>query len=149
MWKSLRKSHFSYINQTGGVQVLLRKYMALLGVGSAKIDLILQKDVYRPGEVVNGHFSIEGGNIEQKLKRIDCDLVLMDKAADIEKVMDTKTILTSTQIDSEELYELSFVFQLPESMVPSSDTLSYRFQTKLIFNEGVTSQDQDLIEIIE
>ena len=129
--------------------MLLRKYMALLGVGSAKIDLILEKDVYRPGEIVNGHFSIEGGNIEQKLKRIDCNLVLMDKAANIEKVIDTKTILTTTQIDSEELYELSFVFQLPETMASSSDTLSYRFQTKLIFNEGVTSQDQDLIEIIQ
>ena len=129
--------------------MLLRKYMALLGVGSAKIDLILQNEVYRPGEVVNGHFSIEGGNIEQKLKRIDCDLVLTDKAADIEKVIDTKTILTSMQIHSEELYELSFVFRLPESIVPSTDTISYRFQTKLIFNEGVTSQDQDMIKIVQ
>lgn len=129
--------------------MLLRKYMALLGVGSATIDLILEKEVYRPGEIVNGHFSIEGGNIEQKLKRIDCDLVLTDKAAGIEKVIDTNTILTSTQIDSEELYKLSFVFQLPISLDPSTDKLSYRFQTKLIFNEGVTSQDQDIIEIIQ
>lgn len=129
--------------------MLLRKYMALLGVGSAKIDLILEKDVYRPGEIVNGHFSIEGGNIEQKLKRIDCDLVLTDKAAGIEKVIDTNTILTLTQIHSEELYKLSFVFQLPVSLVPSTDQLSYHFQTKLIFNEGVTSQDQDIIEIIQ
>lgn len=129
--------------------MLLRKYMALLGVGSAKIDLILQKEEYRPGEVVYGHFSIEGGNIEQKLKRIDCDLVLTDKAAGIEKVIDTNTILTSTQIHSEELYQLSFVFHLPVSLSPTTDRLSYRFQTKLIFNEGVTSQDQDIIKIIQ
>ena len=86
--------------------------MALLGVGSAKIDLILQNEVYKPGEVVHGHFSIEGGNIEQKLKRVDCDLVLTDKAADIEKVIDTKSVVTSMQIHSEELYELSFVFRV-------------------------------------
>lgn len=122
--------------------------MALLGVGSAKIDLILQKDMYSPGGIVNGHFSIEGGNIEQKLKRIDCDLVLTELATGAEKVIDTKTILTSTQIQSEELYELPFVFQLPESMIPSTNQVSYHFQTKLIFNEGVMSLDQDRIEVI-
>lgn len=129
--------------------MILRKYMALLGIGSAKIDLVLEKDAYQPGEAVNGYFSIAGGSIEQKLKRIDCDLVLTDKAAGIEKVLDTSTILTSTQIYSEELYNLSFAFQLPESMVVSTNELSYRFQTKLIFNEGVTSQDQDIIQIIK
>ena len=129
--------------------MLLRKYMALLGVGSAKIDLILQNEVYKPGEVVHGHFSIEGGNIEQKLKRVDCDLVLTDKAADIEKVIDTKSVVTSMQIHSEELYELSFVFELPVSLVPSTDKISYRFQTKLIFEEGVTSLDQDMIKIVQ
>lgn len=123
--------------------------MALLGVGSAKIDLILQNEVYKPGEVVHGHFSIEGGNIEQKLKRVDCDLVLTDKAADIEKVIDTKSVVTSMQIHSEELYELSFVFELPGSLVPSTDKISYRFQTKLIFEEGVTSLDQDMIKIVQ
>src|SRR6476620_3683358 len=123
--------------------------MALLGVGSAKIDLILQNEVYKPGEVVHGHFCIEGGNIEQKLKRVDCDLVLTDKTADIEKVIDTKSVVTSMQIHSEELYELSFVFELPGSLVPSTDKISYRFQTKLIFDEGVTSLDQDMIKIVQ
>lgn len=123
--------------------------MALLGIGSAKIDLILQKEVYRTGDVVYGHFSIKGGSIEQKLKRIDCDLVLTDKIAGVEKVIDTTTILTSTQIDSEELHNIPFSFQLPASMLASTDDISYRFQTKLIFNEGVTSQDQDRIQIIQ
>ena len=129
--------------------MILRKYMALLGIGSAEIDLILERELYRPGEVVYGHFSIKGGSIEQKLKRIDCDLVLTDKVAGIEKVMDTETILTSTQIDSEELHNIPFSFRLPESMLASTDHISYRFLTRLIFNEGVTSQDQDRIQIIQ
>ncbi|USK69865.1 sporulation protein [Peribacillus asahii] len=128
--------------------MILRKSMALLGVGSARIDLILQKEAYRLGEVVYGDFSINGGSIEQKLKRIDCNLVLTDKAAGIEKVIDTKIILTSKLINSEELYTLPFTFQLPASISVSTDEISYRFQTKLHFNEGVTSQDQDIIQIL-
>jgi len=122
--------------------------MALLGIGSARIDLILQKEAYRPSEVVYGDFSINGGSIEQKLKRIDCNLVLTDKAAGIEKVIDTKIILTSKLINSEEIYILPFTFQLPASISASTDEVSYRFQTKLHFNEGVTSQDQDIIQIL-
>lgn len=122
--------------------------MSLLGIGSGKIDLILQKETYKPGELVHGYFSIEGGTIEQKLKRIECDLLLTDKAIGIEKVIDTTTILTLRSIDSEESYNIPFNFQLPASMVASTDELSYRFQTRMVFNEGVTSQDQDIIQII-
>ncbi|AZV45149.1 sporulation protein [Peribacillus asahii] len=128
--------------------MILRKSMALLGIGSARIDLILQKEAHRPGEVVYGYFSINGGSIEQKLKRIDCNLVLTDKAAGIEKVIDTKIILTSKLVNSEELYTLPFTFRIPASIGASTDEISYRFQTKLHFNEGVTSQDQDIIQIL-
>ena len=59
--------------------MLLRKYMSLLGVGSAQIDLILEKDILKPGDSVNGHFLIKGGTIDQQLKQIDCHLVMKDE----------------------------------------------------------------------
>lgn len=121
--------------------------MAQLGIGSAKIDLLLQKDVYKPGEVVYGTFSIKGGIIHQKLKKIDCHLIATNKTAGTEKIMGVTTILTSKQIDSEEMHNLPFVFNLPESILPSTDELAYHFQTRLIFDEGVTSQDQDRVQI--
>ena len=127
--------------------MLLRKYMAQLGIGSARIDLQLEKDEYKPGESVYGNFSIEGGIIQQKLKRIDCHLILTDQVAKIDQVMGTAIILTSKQIDSEEMHNFPFNFQLPASLQPSSDELAYHFQTELIFDEGVTSQDQDKIQI--
>jgi sporulation-control protein len=123
--------------------------MAQLGIGSASIDLVLEKEAYQPGESVKGHFSIEGGIIQQKLKRIDCHLILVEKTTGIEKIMGTATILTSKQIDSEEMHNLPFAFQLPASTLPSSNELNYHFQTELIFNEGITSQDQDKIQIVD
>ncbi|PLT30769.1 sporulation protein [Peribacillus deserti] len=129
--------------------MLLRKYMSLIGVGSAKIDLILQKDTFKPGDAVHGYFLIKGGTIEQQIKRIDCDLVMTDKAADAENVIDSATILTTQLIKAEETNKISFTFKLPDSVPISSKEVSYRFKTKLTFDEGVESRDLDRIQIIE
>jgi sporulation-control protein len=128
--------------------MLLRKYMSLLGVGSANIDLILPKDTYHRGELINGHFYIKGGTIEQKLKRIDCDLVMVDQITDQEKVIDTATILSTAVINSNESNKLSFTFKVPENITPSTEEISYRFKTKLIFSQGIESKDQDYINVI-
>lgn len=128
--------------------MLLRKYMSLLGVGSAVIDLILPKDTYRRGELINGYFHLKGGTIEQQLKRIDSDLVLIDKDTNTEKVIDTATILSSKLINPDEDSKVAFTFKLPENIPVSTDGISYRFKTRLTFNEGVESKDQDLIQIV-
>ncbi|RFU60479.1 sporulation protein [Peribacillus glennii] len=127
--------------------MILRKYMSLLGIGSAKIDLVLNKETYAPGEPVHGHFLIKGGTIDQQLKRIDCDLIAIDNNGS-EKVINSKTILSSARIISEEMNQISFAFQLPDSVPASTDGLTYRFHTKLAFNEGASSRDEDAIQII-
>jgi sporulation-control protein len=129
--------------------LILRKYLSLLGIGSAQIDLILPKETYKPGDSVQGYFLIKGGTIEQQIKQIDCDLVLMDKRKRKEKVIDTKTILLTTRINSEESNKVEFTFQLPSSVPVSTAEISYRLKTKLTFTKGVESFDQDVIRIIE
>jgi sporulation-control protein len=128
--------------------MILRKYMSLLGVGSATIDLILPKETYHPGEFIKGIFKIKGGTVDQQIRRVECDLLMMDLTNGNEKVIDTTTILTSKLIESEESNELSFTFKLPDHMPISSEERSYRFKTRLTFNEGVESKDQDIIRII-
>jgi sporulation-control protein len=122
--------------------------MSLLGVGSATIDLILPKDTYRPGEFIKGFFNIKGGTVDQQIKRIECDLLMTDLTNGNEKVMDTTTILTSKLIQSEESEQLTFSFKLADHIPISSDDRCYRFKTRLTFNEGVESKDQDIIRII-
>ncbi|WP_408011402.1 sporulation protein [Pseudalkalibacillus sp. A8] len=128
--------------------MLLRKYMALLGIGSAQIDLILPKETYRPGEHISGYFLIKGGTIEQQIIRIDCDLVMINQATGIEKVIDTITLLTSKLIQSGEVYKESLTFKLSTTVLVTTKEISYRFKTKVTFKEGVESRDQDIIQII-
>jgi sporulation-control protein len=129
--------------------MLLRKYMSLVGIGSAQIDLILEKETYEPGETVRGTFHIKGGTIEQKLKRIECDLVKVDLLLELEEVIHTATILTTSTIEPNAGNQLPFTFTLPESIGPSTDIQKYRFTTRLHFTQGVASVDQDSISIVE
>jgi sporulation-control protein len=129
--------------------MILRKYLSILGIGSAQIDLILPKEEFLPGECINGYFLIRGGVIEQQLKRIDCDLVMADLSSRTEKVIETANILTSKQIESDEQNRIDFIFRLPKDLAASTEERSYYFNTRLVFDEGVISKDQDFITIKE
>lgn len=122
--------------------------MSLLGIGSAKIDLVLSKESYTPGELIKGYFFLKGGTIEQQLKRIDCDFVRIREAGEEEAILDSTTILTSTLLQSEESNQIPFSFKLPSELLPSGSETTYRFKTRLHFKEGVKSIDQDLIQIV-
>ncbi|MCF6408910.1 sporulation protein [Pseudalkalibacillus salsuginis] len=128
--------------------MLLRKYMSLVGIGSAQIDLILPKETYTLGEHINGYFLLKGGIIDQQLKRIDCDLVKVDSEKGKENIIDSTTILTSQLIESEESNKIPFSFKLPTSLPLSTKDISYRFKTRLTFTQGVESIDQDIIQIV-
>ena len=128
--------------------MLIRKYTALIGIGSAKIDLLLEKDTYYPGEIVVGHFNINGGIIEQGIRRVDCDLIYQNINKQTEQVIKSFTIHTSTIINADEETRIPFTFELPSSLVASRQEESYYFKTKLIFNEGLKSDDEDVIKIV-
>lgn len=128
--------------------MILRKYMALLGVGSAKIDLILEKEIFSPGEQVKGYFLIKGGTTIQQLKRIDCDLMKIDTVTKQEEVIDSITILTSERIQSATDNKVPLTFRLPQYVPSTTSESTYRFKTKLSFKQGVESLDQDIIIIM-
>ena len=123
--------------------------MALLGIGSAQIDLVLEKETYRAGEEVKGYFLIKGGTTLQQLKRIDCDLVLIDSEEKSKEIVDSITILTTNCIPADAINKIPFTFKLPNSTPASSSSLTYRFNTRLAFKEGVESFDQDAIRIVK
>lgn len=128
--------------------MLLRKYMSLLGVGSAQIDLILEKDIFKPGDCVNGEFLIKGGTIDQQLIQIDCDLVMKDEKLGKEEVVDTVAIPVMTRIHPEEDDHVPFSFRLPADVRATTKEVTYLFKTKLTFERGVESWDEDMIKVI-
>ncbi|NMD69856.1 sporulation protein [Bacillus sp. DNRA2] len=129
--------------------MMLRKYMSLMGIGSAQVDLIINKNKYRRAEIVKGHINLIGGTVEQKMKRIECDLIKMNPITEVSEVVDSITILAAQQIESGELSKIEFQFTLPETIEKTSSSVSYHFKTKLIFDEGVKSLDHDPIFLMD
>ncbi|GLY11862.1 sporulation protein [Bacillus badius] len=124
-----------------------KRLLSRLGIGSAKVDLILEKQEYSPGEKVTGHFLLIGGIIEQDVKRIDCHLMVLDKKNGSESILDSLTILSSRSIRPKEVEKIDFKFRLPENLEMSSSARSYQFKTKLHFDAGVANKDQDIIHV--
>ncbi|MBW3114602.1 MULTISPECIES: sporulation protein [Bacillaceae] len=128
--------------------MILRKYMTLFGIGSAKIDLVLPKSSFKQGELLHGYFFLEGGIIEQKLKRVECDLVMIDRNGKEEKCIDSTTVLKSDIIRAEERNKLSFTYRIPGKLPSFESGSRFLFKTKLTFDQGVESVDEDYISIV-
>ncbi len=128
--------------------MLFKKYLSLLGFGSARVDLELEKDEIRAGECMIGSYTINGGSIEQKLKRIECDLVKTNTFTHTVEVIDSTTILTTKLINSACISKIPFTFYIPPNLEASSNQCSYRFKTRMVFQEGIKSTDQDIITVL-
>ncbi|SNS89609.1 sporulation-control protein [Bacillus sp. OK838] len=127
--------------------MILRKSLLLLGIGSAQIDLILPKNTYKSGELINGYFLIKGGTQEQRIRRIECDLIMDTHYTGMENTLKTSTILASSEIESGESNEIPFNFSLPILKEPYKRGVSYRLKTRLILDEGIIGKDDDWILI--
>ncbi len=127
--------------------MILRKYMSLLGIGSARIDLVLPKETYKPGEQIKGYFLIQGGTVDQRITSIECDLVLENSRTEKSQTIDKSTIFLSKMILADELNKVPFLYRLPDDIPFLDKEESYRFKTKLTFDKGTESIDQDWIKI--
>ncbi len=47
---------------------MFQKFLASVGIGSAKVDTVLEKDEYIVGEEIVGKVHITGGQLASKLK---------------------------------------------------------------------------------
>lgn len=122
--------------------------MCRFGIGATKIDLVLNKKEFCPGDVIKGEYELTGGRVEQKLKRIETDLLQYDQNSDRSSVLHHNTILSSSTMKANEQRTIHFSCRLSDSFPPSSDNVSYKFVTRLVFDDGVNSVDHDEFQIV-
>jgi sporulation-control protein len=130
--------------------MLLRRMMSKLGVGSAHVDLVLNKHVYKPGEFIEGQLHIHGGTVEQKVNKLDVDLIRKTvlNGKETTDIVATIPVTDEFVIEENEKKVLPFSYKLPESMIPSQKGISYRFVTRLDIEDGVDTLDFDYIQIV-
>ncbi|GLH63098.1 MULTISPECIES: sporulation protein [Bacillaceae] len=130
--------------------MLLRKMMSRIGVGSAYVDLILNKTTFQPGECIEGVLHILGGTVEQKIEKLDVEFIqkTLRDGKEIDNVIATIPVAGAFQIEAGQRKQIPFTYQIPDSLPPSQPGISYRFITRLDIEDGVDTLDFDYIQIL-
>lgn len=130
---------------------MFKKFMAKLGVGSAKVDLILPNPEYAMNEIVHGTIRVQGGNVEQEMNSIAVELwlqVISKKGQTFTHKIASIPVVQPFVIGANETKDFPFTYKLPEGLPISAGNVSYHFKTHLDIAGGVDSADHDAIRIL-
>lgn len=128
---------------------MIKNLMAKLGKGGAKVDLVLEKEDYLPGEEVKGELMIQGGTVDQQINRIQVDLRLSVRVKEktLSQTIQSFPFQQSFTIQSAERRSFPFSYRLPEDLPVSGNHIFYTFDTRLDIAAGVDHLDHDTIRI--
>ncbi|MFN5325497.1 MAG: sporulation protein [Bacteroidota bacterium] len=136
-----------------------KKMMASVGVGSAKVDTVLNAMITRPGGKIAGTVHVKGGSVEQDIEDIDVSLMV-----DVKREANDKTyyepmyiakhrVTGRFKIMPNEHKQFPFEFQVPLE-VPITVLGPYKLgniklyvKTDLDIDNALDKADRDLIEV--
>lgn len=134
---------------------MFRKVLSSIGIGAARIDLVLNKTRIAAGETITGQLKVEGGIIDQKVENVYLKLVMTstfkkdDRIQTITREFDHETISgsflakTGTALPVEQI-----TYTVPENIPISAFPTRYYFVTGLDISSAVNPTDHDLVEIL-
>ncbi|WP_167449542.1 sporulation protein [Halobacillus trueperi] len=127
---------------------MLAKLFNWFGPGLPKVDLVLSKTEYVPGEKVTGSFHLIGGLNQQTIQRLECDLIKKRPGEKPSLLQPVTTVLMNRELDPKEESEYPFHFVLPEALDLDERETTYLLQTKLVLKNDVKTSDTDEIHIV-
>lgn len=128
---------------------MIKNLMAKLGKGGAKVDLVLEKEDYLPGEGVKGELLIHGGTVDQQINRIQIDLRLNIRVKEktLSHTIQSFPFPQSFTVQPAERRSFPFNYSLPANLPVSGNHIFYTFDTHLDIAAGVDHHDHDTIRI--
>jgi sporulation-control protein len=129
--------------------MMLRKIMSKLGVGAAKVDLILHRQQVALGEAIEGEFHIEGGTVEQHINKLEVELLLkvLLNGKQFTKRIAVIPITSAFLIQPGEKKTVPFSYKLPMNLPITRNGIQYTFVTRLDIAGGVDTLDHDSITV--
>lgn len=127
--------------------------LSSVGLGSARIDLKLDKPFVKTGELIRGNIYVTGGSSVQKVEGLSVYFMMRSLNASTAAVIHSKIkkihVSEDEYIirpDEEKVYP--FEFTCPESLPPSSINTRYFFITNLELKNAVDSHDKDRLQVL-
>ncbi|MBA4493850.1 sporulation protein [Paenactinomyces guangxiensis] len=133
---------------------MLKQFFASLGVGAAKIDLILDRDSVIMGEEVTGKIVLKGGDVKQLIEGLNVEFRLSSSYKKGDHHVNINENIATIPVTSEiftvypdQIKEYPFSFICPRHLPVSSINTRYYFQTHLEIKEGLDAQDRDFVDV--
>ncbi|GFN31562.1 sporulation protein [Paenibacillus xylaniclasticus] len=133
---------------------MFNRFLASIGIGNAKIDTVLEKSRYAPGEEVRGVVRMQGGNVDQQVETIE--LFVMTEY--IRETDDHKHrhraelgryhVTRPFTLQANERQEVPFSFLLPHETPLTIGRAPVWIKTELEVRNAVDPSDNDRIEVI-
>jgi len=129
---------------------MFKKLMASFGVGTAKVDLVLDKQQYRIGETIRGKAVVEGGNVDQQVNSLDIDLMLKFniRGKEFSRVVHTINVANNFFVKEKKTVEFPVEHTLPADYPISKGSVSYHLITKMNIIRSTDSGDTDSLVIL-
>ncbi|ANB56885.1 spoOM family protein [Anoxybacillus sp. B7M1] len=129
---------------------MFKKLLSKLGVGSAKVNLILQQPHVRLGEKIEGEFIIEGGTVEQHIRKLDVELhlIVRHNGQEYRRAVAVIPVAPSFTVHAGERKVWPFSYIVPLHLPITRYSVDYIFVTRLDIADGVDAMDKDAVRIL-
>lgn len=134
---------------------LFKSLLASLGVGAAKIDLILNSDYLTMNEQAEGKIVLTAGDTTQKIEGLFVDFKLNSRFSRGDQTVFVDEQVARIPISQDEfmiepgqVLEYPFSFHCPDLLPVSSVNTRYYFQTNLEIKAGIDARDRDFVVLM-
>lgn len=131
-----------------------KEFLSSIGIGSVKVDTVLEKGQFTIGEVIEGNVVITGGKVTVPIESIVLQLVYQFEEvrddsdfSSHEKEMERLTIDIDREIPSGEIQDFPFGIVLQKNHPVTEDNKQTFLRTTVIIPQSVDATDQDEIII--
>ncbi|MED4853855.1 sporulation protein [Bacillus atrophaeus] len=130
-----------------------KKLAASAGIGAAKVDTVLHKSNYSPGEMVRGTVRVKGGSIEQQISHIEVivktkyNIQEDDKAETKYKTVASHRVTNEFMIGAGEEKVFSFSCRLPLDTPVTIGKTKVFLMTDLDIEGGIDKSDYDSFHV--
>jgi sporulation-control protein spo0M len=117
--------------------------MSLIGIGTATVSVKVNQKEFVNNKKIDGILCIEGGLVDQHIKRVEHDLIMIDGDNGDEVILETNTILTSKTIKPGGTYSFPFCYCLLNLNISDQQ---FRLRTRLFFDRGFKTEEHDILQ---
>lgn len=132
---------------------MFKKFLSSIGIGAAKVDLVLNQDSATMGDSIQGKVVVTAGQVEQQIGKIDVQLRIHssytydDQQRKVDQLIREVKITDGFTLKPGETKEYPFSCVIPEFIPVSSITTRYYFLTNLDIQAALDHQDRDAVHI--